>query len=101
MSKNVKKLDAKDVIKNKDVVFGNLAKINYELDLLRNGIFNLCLSANYVVDLSNGCIEKSTEIAKDVAVLKTKLDDLVKEFNIKFMERTKQSYANVKETKNK
>lgn len=76
---------------NKDIFYNYLKTTNHKLDLIRNSIFNLIITNNYVNSIDFEFKNEFDEINKNIASLDNELGKLLKSLNIKFNERKEKS----------
>lgn len=71
-------------------IFRQFEHLNFNLDIIRNSIFNIVLSKNYILEMENNKkisdrINKLFDLSK---TLDLELTEIIKELNIKFGERS-------------
>lgn len=81
---NFIKKDEKVEMSKKDIFYLNLKDINFNLDLVRNGIFNIIVTNNYVTNIEFEFKEDMENIKKNIVNINNIANELIKKLNIKF-----------------
>lgn len=72
---------------NKDIFYNSLKVINHKLDMVRNSIFNVIITNNYVNLIEFDFKNELTEIDKSINLLDSEISKLIKKIDVKFNER--------------
>lgn len=72
---------------NKDIFYNSLKVINHKLDMVRNSIFNVIITNNYVNLIEFDFKIELTEIDKSINLLDSEISKLIKKIDVKFNER--------------
>lgn len=73
-----------NLINNKDLFFNELKRINFNLDLLRNGIFNIIVTADYINNIEFDFKNFIININNNIVELNKEISNIIEKLNIKF-----------------